>query len=57
MWMGGEDYFLVGKEHNFIDLEAEPSLLEDLKRQKTPSESVAPSSPSCAESLLQTLAR
>lgn len=55
--MGGEDYFLVGKEHNFIDLEAEPSLLEDLKRQKTPSESVAPSSPSCAESLLQTLAR
>lgn len=29
MWMGGEDYFLVGKEHNCTDLEAEPNLLED----------------------------
>lgn len=34
MWMGGEDYFLAGKEHNFIDLEAEPSLSEDPERAR-----------------------
>lgn len=32
MWMGGKDYILVGKEHNFIDSEAEPSLLEDAEK-------------------------
>lgn len=32
MWKGGEDYFLVGKEDNFIDPEAEASLLEDAEK-------------------------
>jgi len=50
---GGENYFLVGEEHNFKCLKPQafqPSL-KTLNRLKIPSESAAPGSPSCTAAL------